>query len=69
MLTVHWDGKLMFDITGNEKVDRLPINVSTIGEQKLLDIPKLATGTCQVMAQAVYHQRMAARNLGSCDGF
>jgi len=55
MLTMHWDGKLMCDITGNEKVGRLPIIVSTIGEQKLLEIPKLATGTGQVMAQAVFH--------------
>jgi len=55
MLTVHWDGKLMCDLTGNEKVDRLPILVSTIGEQKILDIPKLATGTGQVMVQAVFH--------------
>jgi len=55
MLTVHWHGKLMCDLTGNEKVDRLPILVSTVGEQKLLAIPKLATGTGQVMAQAVFH--------------
>ena len=27
-LTVHWDGKLMQDLTGTEKVDRLPIIVS-----------------------------------------
>ena len=77
MLTVHWDGKLMCDLTGNDKVDRLPILVSTMGDQKLLDIPKLATGTGQVMAQAVYikeqrnrgteerHQKIAAGKLGS----
>jgi len=45
----------MCDLTGNEKVDRLPILVSTIGEQKFLDIPKFATGTGQVTAQAVFH--------------
>ena len=28
-LTVHWDGKLMPDLTGREKVDRLPILVET----------------------------------------
>jgi hypothetical protein len=81
MLTVHWDSKLMCDLTGNEKVDRLPILVPTMGDQKLLDIPKLATGTGQVMAQAVYikeqrnrgteerHQGMAAGKLGSGDVF
>lgn len=54
MLTVHWDGKLMADLTGNDKVDRLPILVSTMGDQKLLDIPKLTTGSGQVIAQALY---------------
>jgi len=53
-LTVHWDGKLMPDLTGNEKVDRLPILVSTMGEKKLLSIPKIPTGTGQAQAQAVF---------------
>jgi len=37
-LAVHWDGKLMSDLAGKDKVDRLSL-VSTMGE-KLLDIPK-----------------------------
>jgi len=37
---VHWDGKLMSDLMGTNQVDRLPILVSTMGEKKLLDIPK-----------------------------
>jgi len=37
-LTVHWDGKLMPDLTGRDNVDRLPILVSTMGETKLLGI-------------------------------
>lgn len=53
-LTVHWDGKLMSDLTGKEKVDRLPILVSTLGETKLLKIPKIPAGAGQVMAHAVY---------------
>jgi len=47
--------KIMIDLTENEKVDRLPILVSTMGDQKLLEIPKLATGTGQVVTQAVYN--------------
>ena len=43
-LTVHWDGKLMQDLTGTEKVDRLPILVTTMGKTKLLDIPKIPAG-------------------------
>jgi hypothetical protein len=42
-LIVHWDGELMLDSTGNQKVDRLPILVSTLGDTKLLDIPKIPT--------------------------
>jgi len=53
-LTVHWDGKLMSNLTGKDKVDRLPILVSTMGEKKLLDIPKIAAGTGHAMAHAVH---------------
>jgi len=54
-LTVHWDGKLMHDLTGTGKVERLPILVSTMGEKKLLAIPKISTGTGQAIANAVYN--------------
>ena len=53
-LTVHWDGKLMPDLTGTEKVDRLPVLVSTMGDSKLLAIPKTLNGTGQAVAQAVH---------------
>jgi hypothetical protein len=53
-VTVHWDGKLMPDLTGNDKVDRLPILVSTLGDTKLLGIPKISAGTGQAEAQAVF---------------
>lgn len=45
----------MPDLTGKENVDRLPILVSTMGETKLLGIPKLPAGTGQAEAQAVYN--------------
>lgn len=41
-LTFHWDGKLMVDLTGREKVDRLPILVSGDGIQKILAVPNLS---------------------------
>lgn len=53
-MTIHWDGKIMPDLTGIEKVERLPILVSTMGEKKLLEIPKITNGTGQIMAQAAY---------------
>ena len=43
-LTVHWDGKLMQDLTGTEKVDHFSILVLTMGKMKLLDIPKIYAG-------------------------
>ena len=38
-LTVHWDGKMLPDITRNEIVDRLPILVSGDGVDQLLTVP------------------------------
>ena len=41
-LTLHWDGKMMQDITGNKKIERLPILVSGSGSVKIIAIPKLS---------------------------
>lgn len=40
-LVVHWDGKLLPDITGHEKVDRLPIVVIQENTEQLIAVPKL----------------------------
>lgn len=53
-LTIHWDGKLLEDIVGNEIVDRLPILVSGMGVDQLLAVPKLKSGTGEAAATAVY---------------
>ena len=42
---VHWHGKLLEDITGNETVDRLPILISGSGKEQLLGVPKIDRGT------------------------
>jgi len=52
-LTVHWDGKLMDDLTTKEHVDRLPVLVSGLGVEQLLGVPKLPSGTGEVQAAAV----------------
>jgi len=54
-LILHWDGKIMDDLTGAErgKVDRLPILVSGQDVVKLLSVPKLQDGTAASMAQAI----------------
>ncbi|KAE9528104.1 hypothetical protein AGLY_012526 [Aphis glycines] len=52
-LTVHWDGKILPDITGKDNVDRLPILVSGDGVSKLLSVPKLESGTGEAISNAV----------------
>lgn len=53
-LVVHWDGKLIEDITGHKTVDRLPILVSGQGVDQLLSVPKVNCGTGDACASAVY---------------
>ena len=59
-LIVHWDGKILPDITGQEMVDRLPILVSSCGQStdargsQLLVVPKLLSGTGAAQASAVF---------------
>jgi hypothetical protein len=52
-LVVHWDGKMLPDLTGKDHVERLPVLISGQGVQKLLGIPKLQRGTGENAASAV----------------
>ena len=53
-LVVHWDSKLLPDITGTscDKSDRLAILVTGEETEKLLGVPKLIRGTGAAMADA-----------------
>jgi len=55
-LTIHWDGKILPALTGNDKVDWLWLAVldSGNGVRKLLGVPKLPAGTGEAQANAVY---------------
>lgn len=55
-LVVHWDGKILPQIFGQGKVNRLPVLVSGDGTDKLLGVPKLAAGTGKQESEAVYGQ-------------
>src|SRR6218665_142102 len=44
-LPVHWDGKLMEDLTSHEHIDHLSVLISGIGVEQLLGILKLSTGS------------------------
>src|SRR5688572_22418482 len=51
---VHWDCKLIPDLTGKEKVDRLPVLGSGKGVSQLLAVAKLPSGTGEAQAAAVF---------------
>lgn len=51
---MHWDGKLLNDITGTEHVDRLPVILSQNNQFQLLGVPKMESGTGWNTAHAVY---------------
>lgn len=51
---VHWDGKILSDIVGSDSVDRLPVVLTSSGEEQLLGVPKISSGTGIDQASAVY---------------
>jgi hypothetical protein len=52
-LLLHWDGKLLPDITGSkETVDRIAVIVTGNGLEKLLAVPKIGRGTGEEQAAA-----------------
>lgn len=53
-MVVHWDGKIVPDLTGRLKVDRIAVLVSYGGTAKFLGAPKIESGTGQNIAKAVY---------------
>lgn len=52
-ICLHWDGKLLPALTGNEKVDRLPVIISCGRTEQLLEVPALKSGTGREQASAV----------------
>ena len=53
-LTIHWDGKLLPDLSNSKIVDRLPILVSAHGKTQLLSVLKLPSGTGETQAHAIF---------------
>jgi len=49
-LVVHWDGKLIPDLIGKQKVDRLSVLVSGKEIYKLITVAKLPSGTGEAQA-------------------
>lgn len=53
-VVIHWDSKILPDITGKKKVDRLPVIATAPNVEQLLGVPELSSGTGREMASAVY---------------
>lgn len=47
VITLHWDSKLLPDVTAQEKVDRLAIIVTGVEVEQLLGVPVLNSGSGQ----------------------
>lgn len=54
VFVLHWDGKLLPDTKGREKVDRLALVVTGENCQKMLEIPKVENGTGEKMAESIH---------------
>ncbi|XP_074100045.1 uncharacterized protein LOC141528084 [Cotesia typhae] len=44
---VHWDGKILNDISESKFVDRLPIILTAFGTEQLLGVPKMNSGSAE----------------------
>lgn len=53
-MVVHWDGKILPDLSGRNKIDRIAVLISYGGTVKFLGAPKIESGTGQNIADAVY---------------
>lgn len=51
---VHWDSKLLPNLTRREKVDRLPVIITAPNVEQLLGVPQLLSGTGNEISSAVY---------------
>lgn len=71
-LIVHWDGKLLPDISSKIKIDRLPVLVSSLDgrDSQLLAVPKISAGTGKAEADAVFQTlndwNLCAKVQGMC---
>ena len=67
-LAVHWDEKLLRDLTGKKRVDRLPILVSFGEDTQLLSVPIIVAGTGEAQASAVYQALKNWESTRQCSG-
>lgn len=54
ILTVHWDGKLLPEMTGVTKVERLPVIITGLNCEQLLGVPKLNESSGLRQSEVIY---------------
>lgn len=53
-VVVHWDSKILTDITGKSNIDRLPVVATAPNIEQLLGVPGLTSPTGSEVSSAVY---------------
>lgn len=53
-VVIHWDSKILTDITGKSNIDRLPVVATDPGIEQLLGVPSLTSCTGSEVSSAVY---------------
>jgi hypothetical protein len=53
-IVIHWDSKILTNITGKSNVDRLPVVATTPDIEQLLGVPALTSCTGSEVSSAVY---------------
>ncbi|XP_050526437.1 uncharacterized protein LOC126897076 [Daktulosphaira vitifoliae] len=53
-VVIHWDSKMLPDLTGKKKVDRLPIIATALNFEQLLGVPYIPSGKGLEVSSAVY---------------
>ena len=54
--TIHWDGKMLADMTDTTKKDRLVIVASGANCEQILAVPKLNNATGAAQANAIFEE-------------
>lgn len=67
-MVAHFDGKLMKDLIGSTKIERIAISVSYNGTSKFLGAPKVASSTGKNIADVVYERLVKWNIVGQVNG-
>jgi len=54
-LVLYWDSKILPDITGKSKADRLPVVVTALNMEQLLGVLEIKSGTGREISSDLYH--------------